>query len=60
LIFKLSAFGINSSPKAVVLLVDSRFVITRQLRGFATKLKAACLPVEISRAPHTPVSRPRV
>jgi hypothetical protein len=47
LIFESSAHPINSPSKAVVLLVDTRFVITPQLGGFARKLKAARLPIEV-------------
>jgi hypothetical protein len=47
LVFDLSARPVSSPSRAVVLLVDTRFVITPQLRGFARKLKAAGVPVEI-------------
>jgi hypothetical protein len=46
LIFKLSLSALNIS-KAVVLLVDTRFVSTPQLDGFVEKLKAKGLPIEV-------------
>lgn len=47
LVFRLSVHAINPRSKAVVLLVDTRFVITRQLGRFVKKLKAARLPIEV-------------
>ena len=47
LVFLLSAHLLKAPSKAVVLLVDARFVITSQLRGFVRKLKSADIPVEI-------------
>lgn len=47
LVFRLSAHLLAGPPKAVILLVDARCVITSQLRGFVKKLKAAEIPVEI-------------
>jgi hypothetical protein len=47
LVFRLSAHLLAGPSKAVILLVDARFVITSQLRGFVRKLKAAEIPVEI-------------
>jgi hypothetical protein len=46
LIFRLSVSALNTS-KAVVLLVDTRFVSTPQLDGFIVKLKTAGLPIEV-------------
>lgn len=51
LMFRLSANWISLPSKAVVLLVDARFVITRQLDGFVKKLNAAGLPIEVRCAP---------
>jgi hypothetical protein len=47
LIFESSAHLINSSSKAVILLVDNRFVFTPQLGRFFKRLKAARLPIEV-------------
>ena len=47
LVFRLSARILAAPSKAALLLVDSQFVITSQLRGFVRKLRAADIPVEI-------------
>jgi len=47
LVFVISAHLPKAPSKAIVLLVDARFVITSQLRGFVRKLKSADIPVEI-------------
>jgi len=45
--FELSARPISSPSKAVVILVDTKFVMTPQLAGFVEKLNAAGLRVEV-------------
>lgn len=47
LIFLSSAYSLRAPPKAAVLMVDARFVITSQLRRFLKKLKSAGIAVEI-------------
>jgi hypothetical protein len=47
LVFLLSAHLLKAPPKATVLLVDFRFVITSQLRSFVRKLKSGDIPVEV-------------
>jgi hypothetical protein len=56
LILKLSVGALNTS-KAVVLLVDTRFVTTPQLDGFVEKLKAAGLRIEVRCLPLADVKR---
>jgi hypothetical protein len=46
-VFLLSAVPPKTTSKAVIFLVDARFVITSQLRGFIRKLKSVGIPIEI-------------
>jgi hypothetical protein len=47
LVFRVSVGSIKIPSKDVVLMVDTRFEITRQLEKFVKKLKASRLPIEI-------------
>lgn len=50
LIFELAASSIKPPSKAVLLLVDNRFVITPQLDGFLRRLNGLGLPIEVHSA----------